>query len=136
MKDLFGCTCPHCGQPMPETQRTAFSDFWEKVPHKIGKASAEKAWRKLGNGDRHEAAELVGAFYDWFSKTYPNASPLHPATYINGKRWRDDGVKPNVISHTDAEASIRKALQSKIPAVREHAERLAEKNGIQIRGDT
>jgi hypothetical protein len=121
---------------MPESvTETTFADFWSKVPHKIAKASAEKAWRKIGRAHQQDAARYVVAFYDWFAKTYPGASPLHPATYLSNKRWTDEGVKRNDISHTDVEAFLRKALNSNIPSVREHAQRMAERNGIRIGGD-
>ena len=136
MNDLFQCKCPHCGQDMPDASDTPFSAFWASVPHKIGKANAEKAWRKLGKVEREQAASMVVAFYGWFAKTYPGASPLHPATYLNGKRWQDEGVAPrNDISHTQVEAQLLKALNSSIPSVREHAKRMAERHGLQIGGN-
>ncbi len=90
--DLFQTTCPCCGQSMPDEQDSPFDDFWHKVPHKIGKASAEKAWGKLKPQEKAEAKEKVHAFYVWFKKTYPTASPLHPSTYLNAKRWEDEGL--------------------------------------------
>lgn len=136
MRDLLTCTCPHCGQDMPESvTETTFADFWAKVPHKINKASAEKAWRKMGKAHQQDAARYVVAFYEWFAKTYSGASPLHPATYLNNRRWQDEGVVKNDTSHTDIQAFLQSALNSKIPAVREHAQRMAERNGISIGGD-
>lgn len=94
MSDLFGCTCPHCGQPMPEQQSTPFDAFWSDVPHKIGKEQARKAWKRLSAPDRQQARKNVKAFYAWFAKTFPTAAPLHPSTYLNNKRWQDEALRP------------------------------------------
>lgn len=94
MSDLFGCNCPHCGQPIVEKQTTGFDEFWADVPHKIGKDQASKAWKKLSGQDRAQAAKLVKPFYAWFAKAYPTASLLHPSTYLNNKRWQDEALRP------------------------------------------
>lgn len=132
MTDLFQETCPCCNRPY-ETESTSpqFAAFWARVPHKIGKTNAEKAWRKLSSADRANAAGKVQAFYDWFKANHRDATPLHPATYLNGKRWLDEPIsgKSGAISE-EANEAIRKALLSTIPAVREHAQRMAEKAGL------
>ena len=67
-----------------------FCDFWAIWPNKVSKQSAEKAWKKLKPDERTAAA---GSVEDWFSdwrRKYPQASPIHPATYLNGKRWTDE----------------------------------------------
>lgn len=129
MTDLFHETCPCCGQPIaPKQQQAAFAAFWDAVPHKIGKAAAEKAWRKLTPQDRVSARDNARAFYMWFSKTYPTASPVHPSTYLNGRRWEDEPIRPRTAS-TGAMDSLRLALQSKNPAVREHAEQVMKRMG-------
>ena len=92
MTDLFQTTCPCCGQTMPDEQESPFNDFWQKVPHKIGRKSAVEAWGKLKPQEKVEAKEKVHAFYVWFKKTYPTASPLHPSTYLNKKRGEDEGL--------------------------------------------
>jgi uncharacterized protein YdaU (DUF1376 family) len=68
----------------------AFSEFWASWPNKTAKAAAEKAWRALSHPDRVMALEnAVPWFNDW-RKRYPDASPIHPATYLNKKRWTDE----------------------------------------------
>lgn len=106
MSDLFQSqTCPCCGQQMPEQQasvsETTFPAFWGLVPHKIGKAAAEKAWRKLSQQSRIKAQEGVQGWYAWFSKTYPTASPLHPSTYLNQRRWEDEVWNPQKVKDKD-----------------------------------
>ena len=129
MNDLFNETsCPCCGRAY-ETAAPGFKAFWEKVPHKIAKANAEKAWKRMSNADRVEADKRVQSFYALFAKTYPTASPLHVATYLNNRRWEDDGVNVDV-SKSDTQATIAKMMQSENPAVRDYAERLSVKHGF------
>ena len=130
MTDLFQSTCPCCGQTIhQEAQKEPFAAFWAEVPHKIAKSAAGKAWRKLAPADRAEAKRLVKRFYSWFAKTYPGASPIHPASYINGRRWEDVSSQ-SVASSADANEALRVALRSTVPAVRDHAEHLCRRRGI------
>ena len=100
MTDLFGDTCPCCGQPVQGQRDTPFENFWSQVPkkngarvYKVGIEQARKAWGKLSAGEQLLASDNVRAFYAWFDKTYPTASPLHPSTYLSQKRWQDEGIK-------------------------------------------
>jgi hypothetical protein len=104
MTDLFGDTCPCCGQTVTNAIPSPFDDFWQCVPHKIGKASAMKAWGKLSAAQRDAAKSNVVGWYAWFSKTYPTASPVHPATYMNGRRWEDEWSRPQSV---DVKARIK-----------------------------
>jgi len=122
VKDLFN--------DAPKVPVSGFDDFWEDVPYKVNKKAAQKAWKKLHPAQRTLAASKVIPFYDWFRKTYPTASPLHPSTYLNGERWQDETGDEKSEMTSDTAQAIRDGLQSTIPAVREHAQRLAEKAGI------
>ena len=131
MDDLFENCCPRCKRPYAEQTAPGFADFWASVPYKIGKADAEKAWRKLGQADRASAAARVVGFYDWFTKTHPTASPLHPSTYLNGKRWMDEhGTTTREATQSERDG-IKQAMQSRIPSVREHAQRMAKRAGME-----
>lgn len=66
-----------------------FSDFWEAWPNKMAKAQAEKAWKKLKTDDRRQAALSAAPWFDAWRKKHPDASPIYPATYLNGRRWED-----------------------------------------------
>ena len=113
MNDLFQCTCPTCGQPMPEADNeTTFDRFWRDVPHKIGKEPARKAWGKLTSADRAEAHKGVKLFYSWFERTYKDASPLHPATYLNGKRWQDEAVSGHISQWSDPSQALADSIAS------------------------
>lgn len=134
MTDLFKQCCPTCGRAYEEeVTAPGFSAFWQMVPNKVGRAAAEKAWKKLTSGDRVLASERVKVFYEWFRKEYPTASLLHPATYLNGKRWEDveNTSTSNQPSQSDVEA-IRRGAKSSVPVVREAAIKAAEKFGITL----
>ena len=46
----------------PKGQEVVFSDFWAVWPHKVGKASAEKAWAKIPAQDRQMVVDLTPAW--------------------------------------------------------------------------
>lgn len=133
MDDMFGETCPCCGQKVEDKrqQSAPFSAFWADVPHKVGKADTERAFNALGPQDRQIAHDRVKSFYDWFAKTYKDASPLHPVRYIKNKRWLDEAISGERGAITvDARQSIIAAMNSPIASVRDHAHRLAARHGI------
>lgn len=75
----------------PKDPGPSFSAFWEVWPlGKIAKQAAEKAWRKLSAQDRAAAIDrAVGWGAQWLSD-HPTANPIHPASYLNSKRWTDE----------------------------------------------
>lgn len=121
MNDLFEDCCPHCRRPYTEQTPPDFAEFWAKVPKgcKADKEASLRAWRKLTTADKQGATETVGRFYEWFAKTYPSASPLHPSTYLNRKRWQDDVLQVKS-SSADILRAIEDGLKSPVPAVRDH----------------
>ncbi len=90
MNDLFPCTCPTCGQDIAPQSNTPFDKFWRDWPSKVGKAPARKAWYKMDKQDRHDATTAAGAWFTWWRKENPQASPIHAATYLNNRRWEDE----------------------------------------------
>lgn len=125
MSDLFGETCPCCGQaiqPQAQTRGPSFNTFWDAVPHKIGKAQAEKAWKKLKPEAREKAFGMIKTFYAKWTAANPQASPIHPATYLNNRRWED--YETQEVRDGDREALIAKMLQSPVPSVRAAAEKM------------
>ena len=116
---------------MPEQRKTSFDAFWHDCPHKIGKEPARKAWQKLSAGNQEAAHKAVKRFYEWFSKTYPTASPLHPSTYLNNKRWLD--LEPEKSDNNQQVIEMhRAALNSKIPAVSEASRRALIQMGADV----
>lgn len=102
MTDLFTSNCPHCGQVMAQdVNETPFAKFWDKVPHKVNKVAAQKAWKKLGKEDRRNATKFLTAFYSHWGKMHPGASPLHVSTYLNNRRWEDDFLQVKATSAVD-----------------------------------
>lgn len=73
-----------------ESACCAFVDFWAVWPAKVSKAAAEKAWRRLSADDRQAAYDAAKA--SWFERwqaAHPDANPIHPSSFLNGKRWHD-----------------------------------------------
>jgi uncharacterized protein YdaU (DUF1376 family) len=88
---------PKQPEPEPEPLREIdksiscpFVDFWNVWPAKLSKQQAEKAWRKLTPADRKAAYEAAkGGWFARWQSAHPDANPIHPASYLNGKRWED-----------------------------------------------
>ena len=86
MTDLFG-----------DPQRPAgFDGFWQMIPTgaKNGKATAQKAFAKLSQAGRTAATKHAAAYYAWWRAQNPQASWLHPASYLNQRRWEDEAFTP------------------------------------------
>lgn len=98
MSDLFGETCPCCGQKMPDKtmQSSSFAAFWDTTNKRGSKPVAERAWAKLTTAEKQIAAAKVKLFQAWFAKEYPGASPMHVSTYLNGKHFLQDAVRDRV----------------------------------------
>lgn len=73
----------------------SFEEFWRVYPRKVAKQSAMKAWAKL-KPDGELAAVIVADVVaqaqtpEWRKDNWRFAP--HPATYLNGKRWTDEGA--------------------------------------------
>jgi hypothetical protein len=76
-----------------------FLQFYDAYPRHMGKEPAWKAWQKL-NGTRPDLSALIAKIdemkkaEDW-TKDKGKYIP-HPATWLNQKRWEDEGVKLEV----------------------------------------
>lgn len=85
-------------QPEPEPDKRelgkpnsiGFSEFWPIWPNKTAKAAAEKAWRNLSQPDRIAAIENAVPWFTAWRRRNAQASPIHPATYLNQRRWTDE----------------------------------------------
>ena len=97
---------PQCGtdanqKPEPDSKKDLdkskscpFSDFWAVWPFKVSKAPAEKAWRKLSDDDRTAAKNAAAGWTQKWRAANPSASPIHPTTYLNQRRWHDEIEPP------------------------------------------
>ena len=81
-------------------QSPAFSDFWAAWPlSKNAKKNAEAAFKKLSAQDRIAATECAAAWADDWLRRHPHANHIHPATYLNARRWTDEGQPTLTIIH-------------------------------------
>ncbi len=72
-----------------------FQEFWSAYPKKTNKPAAIRAWKKLKPSATTIAAILADiaskkATVDW-TKSKGQFVP-HPASYLNGERWKDEGT--------------------------------------------
>lgn len=68
----------------------SFDAFWEIWPNRVAKQAAKRAWSGLSEANRTAALEhLRGGWFERWRASKPQASPIHPATFLNGKRWED-----------------------------------------------
>ena len=94
MTDLFGPVCPCCGQPVQEAQRTPFDAFWQKWPDRRAKQPAEKAWGKLAPAEQKVALDRCEAWCREWRKRNPDASHIMASSYLNQRRFLDEGETP------------------------------------------
>ncbi len=75
-----------------------FAKFWAQYPRKTAKDKAQSAWNRLkpdvGLQDTilHDLAQRKQVDHQWREKAFV---PF-PATYLNGQRWQDEIIKPNL----------------------------------------
>ncbi len=120
MTDLFPCTCPTCGQPLPDQSvtETTFAKFWDKIPkgrRNGSKANADKAWHKLTPQDRALALERVAVFYTLTPEERFGAQAMHVTTFLNGRHFEEDVIAEKMKRRQQQDAHDPKAaMASKI----------------------
>ncbi len=72
-----------------------FDQFWKSYPRKVAKTVAARAWRSLRvNGETVDRiladVERRCTSPDWLKESGKYIP--HPATYLNGRRWEDEGT--------------------------------------------
>lgn len=105
----------HPTQPTQPTQPTvptlpSFGDFWRTYPRKVGKAAAEKAWKRLAPPDGLvrvilAAVERQRHWPQWV-KDGGQFIP-HPTTWLNGQRWEDEAEEAPRTTHRGLQALQR-----------------------------
>jgi hypothetical protein len=65
-----------------------FSDFYDAFGNKVGRHKAENVWNRITKSDRIKAFVYISQYKSWL-KVNPGIAHLHPATYLNQKRWED-----------------------------------------------
>lgn len=72
-----------------------FSTFWGLWPRKTAKKDAERAWAKLRAVDRRAVLHVLPKHIAyWEAIRAPMEFIPHPATWLNGERWKDQIVAP------------------------------------------
>jgi len=95
-------------EPSKETVRSdqsapdpCFDDFWKAWPlGRVGKQKAKAAFNRLSQQNRTLATERVKEWARNWRAKYPQASDIHPTSYLNGKRWEDEFNQPTQNSAT------------------------------------
>lgn len=88
-------------EPIPKKPRASLADpdsfdkFWKAYPKKQGKAQAEKAFAKHKPDDKL-LANMIAAIHaqatsEQWIKGGGQFVPM-PATWLNGRRWEDEGI--------------------------------------------
>lgn len=115
-----------CKEPVSDAGAISFSEFWSKWPlGKIGKQNAEKAFKRLSVENKRNAIDRAQHWAKCWREKYPNASDMHPASYLNGKRWEDEFAKPSQQSRqiSDRRGAVIPSQQGRqiIPPSRQEA---------------
>ena len=64
-----------------------FSAWYERYPHKVGKAAAVKAFRKAKQSA--SLADLIAGVNRYIAAKPPDRAWCNPATWLNEERWKD-----------------------------------------------
>jgi len=84
---------PAEARPAPPS---AFDEFWERHPRKVGKGSARKAYAKALKITTHDNI-MFGLSQQLASMEAKEKQFIaHPATWLNGERWDDEPEEPTV----------------------------------------
>lgn len=78
------------GELFPSQQVDGFDLFWRAYPRRVGKADAERAWKKIAPND--DLLSRILAAIDWQVYTWekPFTFTPYPATWLRGRRWEDE----------------------------------------------
>lgn len=76
-----------------------FESFWVDYPKKTGKGAAYKAWKKLRPSQSLQSAISSAIAKQKRSRQWLNENGRYipnPATWLNERRWDDDGTQPQL----------------------------------------
>jgi len=80
----------------PESGDPSFDDWYSQYPKKKGRKAAEAAWKKMSKSDRRAAIEaLPRHIVDWAESKTALQFIKYPATWLNGRTWEDELVRPD-----------------------------------------
>ena len=104
----------------PKNEHHGFAEFYRVFPRHVARGAAERAYRRIiKNGEATEAELLAGAMR--YAAVQDGKDPnyvKHPATWLNGKCWRDepmpaaarprsylDSIRAGLAAHLDEEGA-------------------------------
>lgn len=96
-KDLSSSGKPDRSPSDADSLSGGFTEFWQAYPRKVAKPQAVKAWRKLKPDTQTLTGMLAGLERDRRSDQWLRDGGQfipHPATWLNGRRWEDEGNTP------------------------------------------
>lgn len=70
----------------------SFDCFWDLYDKKVNSKDCKKKWEKLKDEERQKIIDTLPAF---LSQIKDKQFQPHPATYLNQKRWNDEGSNSN-----------------------------------------
>lgn len=66
----------------------SFDSFWKLYSYKVGKVTAEKAWKKLSKTDKLKAIKSIKPYNSYLRRK--GIEKAYAATYINKRRFDDE----------------------------------------------
>lgn len=92
------------------SRASRFAEFWLVCPRKVGRAKAERLFVKL---ETSVSADLMIIGMQRYARQQVGKDPtyvLHPATWLNGRRWEDEDGKP--ADETDGREPTQEEIDS------------------------
>lgn len=94
-RDALRPECAKATRKSPLPDCSGFESFWASYPRKDAKPYAEKCWNKLAPGKHLQEtinADVVRKSQTWkWRQNHGEFIPM-PSTYLNQRRWEDEGV--------------------------------------------
>lgn len=102
MNDHPHSDCPECAamrakKTSSPQESPGFGSFWDMYPRKEAKAYALKCWNRLAPGENMQAgirADVVRKSQTWKWRQNNGEFIPMPSTYLNQRRWEDEGIVP------------------------------------------
>jgi uncharacterized protein YdaU (DUF1376 family) len=84
---------PQGDDPPAADRGPSFAEFWDQWPlRKQSKPAAESAFRRLSAQHKIAAVANARRWGETWRKEHPDLNDIHPATYLNKRRWEDEGA--------------------------------------------
>lgn len=85
-----------------------FENWWKVYPHKVGKADAQKSYRRALEKTSHET--LLAGLQAYISSKPKDRPWCNPATWLNQERWLDEPAEGGLRNEPDS-IRFRRMLQ-------------------------